>query len=254
MLGWLFDKLKGGNTLYYPGCMTKFALKDKQEKYEKLLKKLGIEYIKLPDVELCCGIPVLNAGYVEDFEELKKKNLEIFKEYDVKKIITNCPGCCHTLKNEYGLDAEHITQVLARNIDKVENWKQETVEARENLGKPWKLENRGNRENLKTVDITYHDPCHLGRWGGIFGEPREVLKKKGFTVKELDYSRSESLCCGGGGGLRQNDKNAASKVACNVLNQVKTKKLVTACPMCFYHLRENAKDVEVLDYIDAVEE
>jgi Fe-S oxidoreductase len=232
MLDWLFDKLKGGNTLYYPGCMTKFALKDKQEKYERLLRRLGIEYIKLSDVELCCGIPVLNAGYLEDFENLKKKNLEIFKEYDVKKIITNCPGCCHTLKNEYGLDAEHITQVLAENLDR--------------LG----IENR----KPETLEITYHDPCHLGRWGGIYDEPRDVLKKKGFKVEELDYNRNESLCCGGGGGLRQNDGSAASKVACNVLNQVKTKRLVTACPMCFYHLRENAKNVEVLDYIDAVEE
>lgn len=223
----LFDGLKGGNTLYYPGCITKFVLKDKQEKYEKLLKKLGVEYIKLSDVELCCGIPVLNAGYVEDFEELKKKNLAVFKEYDIKRVITNCPGCYHTLKNEYGLEAEHITQLLARKSGK--------------LG------------TTKSGEITYHDPCHLGRWSGVYDEPRRVLEKKGFKVMELQYNKEKSMCCGGGGGLRQNDRKTSDEVARNVLKQVKTKRLVTACPMCYYHLRENAGDVEVLDYADAME-
>jgi len=222
----LLDKLGGGNTLYYPGCMTKFALKDKQKQYEEILKSLGVEYIKLPDVELCCGIPVLNAGYVEEFEELKRRNLEVFREYGVKKVITNCPGCYHTLKNEYGLEAEHITQVLERNISKLKADQDE--------------------------EVTYHDPCHLGRWSGVYEEPRKVLEKKGFKVRELPYSRGDSMCCGGGGGLRQNDRRTSDKVACNVLGKVKTKKLVTACPMCYYHFRENAGDVEVLDYGDAV--
>ncbi|MFH1125957.1 MAG: (Fe-S)-binding protein [Candidatus Altiarchaeota archaeon] len=226
MLKKLLEKLRGGNTLYYPGCITKFVLKDKQKRYEELLRKLGVEYIKLPNVELCCGIPVLNAGYVEDFEELKRKNLEIFREYDVKKVITNCPGCYHTLKNEYGLEAEHITQILARNIDKI---------------KP------SFRE-----EVTYHDPCHLGRWSGIYEEPRKVLERRGFKIKELPYNKIDSMCCGGGGGLRQNDRDTSDKVACNVLKKVKTKKLVTACPMCYYHFRENAKDVEVLDYVDVM--
>lgn len=224
----LLDKLKGSNTLYYPGCITKFVLKDKQKQYEELLKKLGVEYIKLANVELCCGIPVLNAGYVEDFEELKKKNLEVFREYDVKRIITNCPGCYHTLKNEYNLDVEHITELLARNMDKL------------------KTSQKG--------EVTYHDPCHLGRWSGIYDEPRKALEKRGFKVRELPYSREESTCCGGGGGLRQNDKDTSDKVACTVLKQVKTKRLVTACPMCYYHFKENAKDVEVLDYSDAMKE
>ena len=227
MLKKLLDKLKGGNTLYYPGCMTKFALKDKQKQYEDILKKLGIEFIKLPNAEVCCGIPVLNAGYAADFEILKKKNLEVFREYDVKRIITNCPGCCHTLKNEYGLDARHISEVLAeRSIEKI---------------KP-----------LEREEVTYHDPCHLGRWSNVYDEPRRVLEQSGFAVRELDYSRIDSMCCGGGGGLRQNDRKPSDAVAQNVLKQVKTKKLVTACPMCYYHLKENATDVEVLDYSDAV--
>lgn len=223
----LFDGLKGGNTLYYPGCITKFVLRDKQKKYEELLKRLGIDYIKLPDVELCCGISVLNAGYVEDFEALKEKNLQVFREYDVKRIITNCPGCYHTLKNEYRLDVEHITQLLARNMEK--------------LGK------------TKSGEVTYHDPCHLGRWSGVYEQPRKVLEKKGFKVSELPCRMEEGLCCGGGGGLRQNDRKTSDEVAKNLLKQVKTKKLVTACPMCYYHLKENAKDIEVLDYADAVE-
>jgi heterodisulfide reductase subunit D len=228
MLKGLLDRFRGGNTLYYPGCLTKFALKDKQAQYEALLKRMGVEYIKLADVELCCGIPVLNAGYREDFEDLKKRNLAIFKEYDVKRIITNCPGCCHTLKHEYGLDAVHITELLAKNIGKV--------------------------GALNGGEITYHDPCHLGRWGGIYDEPRDVLRKRGFDVRELPHNRVDSICCGGGGGLRQNDRATSDAVAKNVLKGVLTKRLVTACPMCYHHLKENAQGVEVLDYSDVLKD
>jgi Fe-S oxidoreductase len=225
----LLDKFRGGNTLYYPGCITKFVLADKQKQYEELLKRMGVEFIKLPNVELCCGIPVLNAGYVEEFEQIKRKNLEIFKEYDVKRFITNCPGCYHTLKNEYGLEGEHITQLLARNMDKL-------------------------NKSFKDEVITYHDPCHLGRWSGIYDEPRKVLEKRGLLVRELPYRKKDGMCCGGGGGLRQNDRVTSDKVACNILKNVKSKKLVSACPMCYYHLKENAKDVEVVEYSDLMKE
>ena len=89
----IFDKILGGNTLYYPGCLTKFVAKDLKENYKKILRSLGIDFIELAEIEVCCGSPVLKAGYADDFKNLAEKNLKIFKEHSVKKIITNCPAC-----------------------------------------------------------------------------------------------------------------------------------------------------------------
>ena len=113
MLKRLLEKLSGSNTLYYPGCVTRYALPDIQAEYETLLRRAGIDFIMLPGETLCCGSPVKRAGYPADFAELKAKNLEIFARFSVRKIITNCPGCYHTLKHDYGLEAFHVSQALA---------------------------------------------------------------------------------------------------------------------------------------------
>ena len=97
----MLDKLLGGNTLYYPGCMTKFVLKDIESNYEKILRKSGIDFIKLKDLEVCCGSPVLNAGYDNDFKTLAMKNLDVFKKHGIKKIITSCPACYKTFHKDY---------------------------------------------------------------------------------------------------------------------------------------------------------
>ena len=97
----IFEKLFGQNTLYYPGCLTKFVAKDLKEKYEKILRKFGIDFIELSELEKCCGSPALKAGYPEDFKKLAQENLKIFKEHVVKKIVTNCPACFMILKKYY---------------------------------------------------------------------------------------------------------------------------------------------------------
>ena len=76
----IFKKIFKGNTLYYPGCLTKFALKDIQDNYEEILRIEGIDFIKLSDKELCCGSPVKNAGGKKLFKGLARKNLKVFKE------------------------------------------------------------------------------------------------------------------------------------------------------------------------------
>jgi len=111
----IFEKILGGNTLYYPGCLTKFVAKELKEKYEKILRKIGIDFIELSELEKCCGSPALKAGYLEDFKKLAEENLKIFKDHSVKKIITNCPACAMTFKIEYSkaLGKEWNIEVLA---------------------------------------------------------------------------------------------------------------------------------------------
>ncbi|MEM4736625.1 MAG: (Fe-S)-binding protein, partial [Nitrososphaeria archaeon] len=100
--------------------------KDLKEKYEKILRNLGIDFIELSEVEHCCGSPTLKAGYEEDFKNLAEKNLKVFKDHSVKKIITNCPACFMVLKKYYkqilgekwDIEVEHITQTIFKHINK----------------------------------------------------------------------------------------------------------------------------------------
>jgi Fe-S oxidoreductase len=221
MMGF-FDKMLGGNILFYPGCMEKFVLKKNQEDYEKILRKCGIDFIKLKDLEQCCGSPVLNAGYEMDFETIVKKNYKIFKEHGIKKIITPCPACFKTFKLEYpkylnnfDIEVEHISQTVWSAI------------------KNGKLK---MKKVSKPVKVTYHDPCHLGRYCGVYDEPREIIKSLGYELVEMKFNKEMAWCCGGGGGLKSNYPELADEITKMRLKQAKDVKaymIVTSCPMCF---------------------
>jgi Fe-S oxidoreductase len=161
-----------------------------------------------------------------DFENLKEKNKAFFKKYGINRIITNCPACFKILSG-YGLKVEHISQTIWEKIGKIKT-KQD--------GK-----------------ITYHDPCHLGRQSGIYDEPRDILKNIGFKVIELRNNKESSICCGAGGGLKTNCPETSNQISSNLLSQVKTKRLVTPCPMCYAQFRENApKRLNVLEFSEVL--
>ena len=226
---WL-EKLAGSNTLYYPGCVTQYVLPDIGERYERLLRRAGVDFIVLPGETLCCGSPVKRAGYTADFEELKARNLEIFARFSVRKIVTNCPGCYHTLKHDYGLEAYHVTQVLAGRLSGA----------------------AGQGDGETASPLTYHDPCHLGRWSGIYDEPRRLLTGAGWRVAELPDNREHSLCCGAGGGVKSNFPDLANAIARQRLAHVENGRLCTACPLCYAHFKENAGGIEVLEFSEAL--
>jgi len=226
----IFKKLLGGNILYYPGCLTKFVAKDLEENYKKILTRIGIDFIQLKNLELCCGSPVLNAGYKKDFENLMNKNLEVFKEHSINKIITSCPACFKTFSQTYrelkgwDIEVEHTTVTIWKSIEK---------------GK-LKINRKFNEK------ITYHDPCHLGRHSKIYDEPRNILKALGFEIVEMRNSRENALCCGAGAGLKTNQPDLANKIAVRRLQQAEDKnikKMITCCALCYAHLKENSKGV-----------
>jgi len=224
----IFKKIFQGNTLYYPGCLTKFVLKDILANYQRLLRQTGVDFIALEEVEQCCGSPLKNAGMIKEFQALAEKNLKIFQEHGVGKIITNCPACAAVLKNDYA----------------------------ETLGKKWKIEAKHITEVIspqqinvrKGTKITYHDSCHLGRKLGIFEQPRQLLKVAQCQLVEMELNREESFCCGGGGGVKSNQPALANEIAKERVAQAKATQascLVTACPMCYANLKENAAGIEV---------
>jgi heterodisulfide reductase subunit D len=233
----LFKKIFKGNTLYYPGCLSKFVAKELTENYRRILREAGIDFIELADLEFCCGSPALKAGYSDDFKKLAEKNLQIFKDHSVGKIITHCPACFMIFKKEYpkvlgekwNIEVLHVTEVLARS--KRINEKKSEI------------------RNLKS-EITYHDPCHLGRQMGVYDEPREIIKSLGYEIKEMDLNKNQNFCCGGGGGVQSNETDLANKIAKDRIAMAKktgAKILVTPCPLCYLHLKKNAEgeDIEV---------
>ena len=216
----LLDKIvnvfgKGGNLLYYPGCLTRYKIPDVMERYKKILDSLGIEYIMVEDFH-CCGSPPLNAGYADDYRNLREYNLKKLKDYGVGKVVSNCPTCFSIFKSLYGVNTTHMTLMLLEHVDKLEPVK----------------------ENVK---VTFHDPCHLGRYEGIFDPPRELIEQLGYEIVEMEHTREKSVCCGAGGGVRSNFDKISRNIALRRVKEAKdtgAEWLVTACPMCYLQLKE----------------
>ncbi len=232
------------NILYYPGCLTKFAAKDLLDNYRRILRQMKIDFIELSNIELCCGSPALKAGYFKNFQDLAEKNLKVFEDHGVTKIITNCPACFMIFKLEYpkalgkkwDIEVEHITEAIQKSKGKSQ--------------KSRKIENWSLKiENSRPAGIaTYHDPCHLGRQMGVYDEPREIVKKLGYDIKEMTLNKIESFCCGGGGGVQSNEPELAKRIARDRLRQAEETgalTLITSCPLCYMHLKDNARQIEV---------
>lgn len=200
------SKLKGEKILYYPGCLTSSKYPKFVQNYKSMLNDAGISFIMIDSLK-CCGAPMLNAGYVDDFKAIKRENEEILKKNGITKIVTNCAHCYKCWRKNYGLDAEHITQ---------------TLDSKKYTGE------------RVSGEISYHDPCTLNK-DEITREPRSLLKRKGFEINEP----TKQSCCGVCGGLKQNNPDLANKIAQKTIHQLKTETIVTSCPYCYSHLTEN---------------
>lgn len=207
--------------LYFPGCYPSFdpRMKKVARATAEILNKAGVTFGILGEKENCCGESIRKTGAEELFVRLAKENIKTFIDQGVKKILVSSPHCYHTFKNEYPdfmvhFEIVHIAQYLYELVQ----------EGRLAF----------NREYPKKV--AYHDPCYLGRHHHIFDEPREVLKRvAGLSFLELPESRSESLCCGGGGGRVWMETPKDQRFGALRLAQamgVGAEELVTCCPYC----------------------
>jgi heterodisulfide reductase subunit D len=207
--------VRGEKTLYYPGCMTRHYLTSFFNNYKALLTDFGINFVLIDELN-CCGSPLLNAGYADDFEQIKNKNIDVLKRHGIVKIITNCPHCYVVLKEHYGLNVEHITQTLASHKHKV----------------AYK-----NRE-----EVSYHDPCLLARRNNLVNEPRALIRQTGFKIIEPLKTKEKTFCCGAGGGIKQNYPELARRIAKERLKQLGSKKVIASCPYCYAHLKESVEN------------
>ncbi len=193
----------------------------------KLLNKAGVDYAFLPEDESCCGSEVFTLGEEGLFEMQVEDNTEYLNEFQAKRIVTLSPHCYTTYKTHYPdlkMPVVHYTELL------VELLKDEKLSWKEELPKK----------------IVYHDPCYLGKQGGIYDEPRELLKSiPGAELVEFDRSRERSLCCEGGGGKMwvesESKKERLSDTRIKDAKELGAEIVAVACPFCVLTLEDSMK-------------
>lgn len=207
--------------LYWVGCTG--ALEERSMKVAqsvaKILKLAGINFGILGVEESCCGEPARRLGNEYLFQMQAGKNIEILKRYNVKKIVTACPHCYNTIKNEYPqfggeFEVIHHTEFIAD------------------------LLKEGELRIIKGVSgmVTYHDSCYLGRYNDIYRPPRQILNNMpDLTLVEMKKNRRRSFCCGGGGGrmwLEERIGQRISEMRIEQAIEAKAQIIATACPYC----------------------
>jgi len=232
----IFSLFKKEDALYYPGCMTYYKHKQNFELYKKIFSKLGINVISGENI-VCCGLPALEAGYEQEAWKLGRKNFELFKEKEVKIVVTNCPSCLKMFSKDY-------PKLLPDwDIEVIDIW---SLILNKLARKPRLIKKKG--EEI----IGYHDSCYLGRYCGIYNAPRQILELIGYMIEELPDSKENSMCCGSCGGLPIINLELANKIAKQRILQAKRKgikKLVVSSIKNYDLLKNNAQglDIEILE-------
>jgi len=209
--GTLFDRpapiLRAGTTPLYLGCS--YQTKPHEvERITSVLGKVGID--ALISDEVCCSYIVGAVGLEDEFGRAQDRFRQIYGSHLGGEILTVCPTCTATLRDEYGLQVKHALVAVAERLDGL------------------------NLRPLKRK-VTYHDPCHLGRMLGVTEEPRRILRALGTELVEMEHHGIFSTCCGGGGGVLNVDRSLAIEVSKNRIREaaaVGVDTIVTACPTC----------------------
>lgn len=207
--------------VYWLGCVGAFEPKAQETALAiaKILRAAGVDFAILGSMEKCCGDPARRVGEEGLFQELARQNIENLRNLGVKRLLTSCPHCYNTFRNEYPLLGAEFSVVHHADfiLDLLRAKRFE-------LGPP------------SDDPVAFHDPCYLGRYNGIYGAPRQVLKLlHGANALEMKRNRDKSLCCGGGGGQMYLEATGGTRIGHLRLaeaRQLPVRSLVTACPFC----------------------
>ncbi len=244
-LKWVSDGLQistKGDILYFTGCLPYFEVFFEEIETNTIsiaksaiwiLNKAGIKPVVMND-ERCCGHDLLWTGDQENFEKLSRINLDAIRRTGARKVVTSCPECYRTLKEDYpqflgkfSFEVVHISEFI------------------DELIQGGKIE---FDEELKEK-VTYHDPCRLGRHMGIFDEPRRVLNCiPGIELVEMKKNRSDSVCCGTSAWV--NCESHSKQMQIKLLreaNATGANLLVTSCPKCQIHLKCTQHDETLIE-------
>ena len=228
----LFARGEKPEYLFWVGCAGAFDDRYKKvvRAFVKILTYMNVSYAVLGKEETCTGDPARRAGNEMLYQMQALQVIEIFSRYNVNKVITICPHCYNIFKNEYpdlGASFEVINylQFLDKNI------------------KDGKLSL--NKEALKNLVVTYHDPCYLGRANDIYNEPRSILNSITSGFVEMGRNKSFALCCGAGGAqmFKEAEKGEKEIFIERTEEALKTdaEVIATACPFCMTMLTDGLK-------------
>jgi heterodisulfide reductase subunit D len=235
---------------YFVGCVSAMFPMSYPipQSFAALLERAGVRFTTLAGEEWCCGFPLFMSGQLKQAEEFIHHNVEQMRALGVPRVAMTCPSCYHMWHHTYpeilgqdlGFEVVHAVEVLRDLV----------VGERLKLAKP-----------ERTGIVTYHDPCDLGRKGGIYDAPREILSRvPGWTFVEMQQSREHALCCGGGGNLETFDPPLVEEVAAQRIAQaveINATVLLSACPQCVRTLakaaRANKLRIRVMDLTQFLE-
>ncbi len=231
--------------LFWVGCAGSYDERSQRVTmaFAKILNHTGVKYAVLGTEESCTGDPAKRAGNEFLFQMQAAANIELLKGYGIKRIVTACPHCFNTLKNEYPelgghYEVIHHTQLI-----------QELIAA-------GKLKTE-NGESFKGKKITFHDPCYLGRANDVYEAPRAALEILDADLVEMKRCKQNGLCCGAGGAQMfkepENGKKDINIERIEDALEAKADVVAVGCPFCMTMIRDGVKhfnkeqEMEVLD-------
>ena len=227
----LMREKKEAEVLYWAGCAGAYDSRGKEisQAVVDVLKEAKVDFASLGNEETCTGDSARRIGNEYLFQTMAEKNLETFGKYKFKKIVTQCPHCFTTLKNDYaelGADLEvvHHSQYIGQLV----------------------TEGKINPKAWMDEDVTYHDACYLGRHNDEYDAPRDVIQSimKDGKLKEMEKSREESFCCGAGGGNMWYEIKTGERINHNRFKQAAdtgATTVATACNFCNIMMEDGMK-------------
>lgn len=235
--------------LYWVGCSGSFDARNQKvsRALVKVLRAAGVAFAILGTEERCNGDPARRLGEESRYQELVMGNAETFRRYGIRKVVTQCPHCFNTLRNEYRrfgveLEVEHHSQFIRGLLDS------------------------GRLKLARPVEgaTTYHDPCYLGRYNGEYGAPRQVLLQiQRGPLREMARHRDHSFCCGAGGSNMwfevKEERERMSHIRMKEARATGAQRLATACPFCMTMFDDAARvqgdeSFQVKDMVELVAE
>ncbi|TDT44729.1 Cysteine-rich domain-containing protein [Maribacter spongiicola] len=230
--------------LFWVGCAGSFDDRAKKitKAFVKILNKANVSFAVLGTEESCTGDPAKRAGNEFLFQMQAVTNIEVLNAYEIKKIVTACPHCFNTIKNEYpGLggnyEVVHHTQFL------------------KDLLNDGRISMEGG--NFKGKRITFHDPCYLGRANGVYEAPRDLIRKLDAELIEMKSCKQRGLCCGAGGAQmfkepEKGDKDVNIERTEQAL-ETKPEIIAAGCPFCNTMMTDGVKNKEKEDSVQVMD-
>jgi heterodisulfide reductase subunit D len=241
----LAAKGEAPDILFWVGCMGSYDERAQRITKDlcKILQHVGLKYAILGKEESCTGDPAKRAGNEFLFQMQAMTNIMTLDSYSIKKIVTACPHCFNTIKNEYPALGGHYTIIHHTQLI-------------QDLITEGKLKGEGG-ESFKGKKITYHDPCYLGRANGVYEAPRKALEALDADLTEMKHCKSNGLCCGAGGAQMFKEPERGNKdvnvARVEEVMETGAQVVASSCPFCMTMLRDGVKhfdkeqEINILD-------